>query len=249
MADKHLDCRNLIRRIPFFASLTEAEAVRLSRRTPERCVAAEQLIFERGDPGQEMLIIRSGCVKIFLPSEDGSEQIAIALLREGDFFGELALLDGAPRTASAVAVTDTVLLPITRDEFCRLLEREPRAALHVIAVLSQRLRELDERLGEIVFLDVAERLAKQLCEMAECDGEETSEGKRITRPLTDADLAHMIGTSVERVREEMRRLQREFIVTVDDGTIVISKPHDLRDLALGRRSRTDPIAVPDWLLA
>ena len=171
------------------------------------------------------------------------------MLREGDFFGELAILDGQPRTASAVAVTDTVLLPITRDDFCRLLAREPRAALHVIAVLSQRLRDLDERLGEIVFLDVPERLAKQLCELAECGCEETSEGRRISQPVSDADLAHMIGTSVERVREEMRRLQREFIVTVDDGTITISKPHDLRELALGHRSRTDPIAVPDWLLA
>jgi CRP-like cAMP-binding protein len=249
MADPDIDCRDLIRRIPFFAAVTEAEAARLSRRCPERRVAAEQIIFHRGDPGHEMLIIRSGCVKLFLPSEDGSEQITIAMLRDGDFFGELALLDGQPRTASAMAVTDTVLLPIARNEFCRLLEREPRAALHVIAVLSQRLRDLDARLGEIVFLDVPERLAKQLCELAECGCEETAEGRRIERSLSDADLAHMIGTSTERVREELRRLQREFIITVDDGTITISKPHDLRDLALGRRSRTDPIAVPDWLLA
>ena len=249
MAEEPTACRDLILRIPFFAALPKAEAARLSCSSPERRYAADQPIFSRGDPGEEMLVIRSGNVRIFLPSEDGREQIAIAMLREGDFFGELAILDGQPRTASAVAVTDTVLLPITRDDFCRLLAREPRAALHVIAVLSQRLRDLDERLGEIVFLDVPERLAKQLCELAECGCEESSEGRRISQPVSDADLAHMIGTSVERVREEMRRLQREFIVTVDDGTIVISKPHDLRDLALGRRSRTDPIAVPDWLLA
>jgi CRP/FNR family cyclic AMP-dependent transcriptional regulator len=248
MNDAHAERHALIRMIPLFAALPEEEAVDLSHRAVERRYGANQPIFAVGDAGAEMLIIKRGRVKIFFPSEERGEEVVAAILEEGDFFGELAILDGQPRAASAVSLSDSELLCLHRDDFYAVLQEHPRAAFLVISVLSQRLRDADVRLAETAFLGVRERLAKRLWHLLEQEGEETAEGLRIRRSFSSLDLAHLIGATPERVQAELDRFQREMILSVEDGSITVSKPDDLQELAAGRAGGAGVITVPDWLL-
>jgi CRP-like cAMP-binding protein len=247
MADVSQEYCDLIRQVPLLAALPKEMAADLAGRTVERTYAAEQPVFAMGDPGSELLIVARGAVRIFLPAGAHGEEVTLAVLNPGDFFGELSLLDGLPRTASAVAITESTLLALHGEEFGRVL-RQPRAAFLIICVLSQRLRAADERLAETAFLGVRERLAKRLWHLAHDEGEETGDGLRIRRPLTALDLAQLIGAPPDRVRSELRYLERELILSTEGSTITVTKPEDLHDVAMGRSPGPDAIALPDWLV-
>lgn len=236
----------LLRRIPLCAALPEAAMAELEDRIEERRYLAGQPIFAQGDVGRELLIIGQGSVKIF-QSGAGAE-VVLAILGEGDVFGEMSLLDGKPRGASAVALRDTTLLALTQEHFNLALRHEPEAISYVLCVLSERLREAGARLSEAASFDLRERLAQRLWELAERDADETDAGRRIRTPLSDADLARRAGGTVERVRSEMDRLRREMIVTASDGIVTVLKPGDLRDLAAGGGGGAGSITLPDWLL-
>jgi CRP/FNR family transcriptional regulator, cyclic AMP receptor protein len=247
MAELSAEYCALVQHVPLFASLPEELAAELAARAVERSYSPDQVVFAKGDPGLELLIIRRGAVRIFLPAEASGEEVILAVLTEGDFFGELSLFDGQPRAASAVALEATTLLALHQDDFSRLLYH-PRAAFHIIGVLSHRLRSADERLAETAFLGVRERLAKRLWHLAQEEGDETGDGLRIRRPLTPLDLAHMIGATPEPVQHELNYLARELILTMDGDTITITKPGDLHDLVVGRTPGPEGIALPEWLV-
>jgi len=248
MSEPEWDRAALLRQIRLFAALPEAATTELERRVTERRYKADQLLFAQGDPGSELLIIQEGGVKIFQPGAGGGAEVVLALLGKGDFFGELSLLEGRPRGASALTLSDTVLLSLQREDFLQVLQQTPDAVLHVLRVLSQRLRETGARLAEAAAFDVRERLAKRLSELAEQDGEETPDGRRIRRPVADSELAHLAGATVERVRAEMDRLRRELIVAVEGTSITVLKPGDLQDMTAGGGGGAGAITLPDWLL-
>lgn len=248
MSEPEWDRAALLRRIPLFAALPEAAVSELERRITERRHGSDTQLFAQGDPGSELLIIGEGGVKIFQPGAGGGAEVVVALLRAGEFFGEMSLFDAQPRGASAVTQGETVLLSLQREDFLQALQRTPDAVLHVLSVLSRRLRETGVRLAESAAFDVRERLAKRLSDLAEQDADETPAGRRIRRALSDSDLAHLAGATVERVRREMDRLRRELIVAVDGASITVLKPGDLRDMASGGGGGAGSITLPDWLL-
>jgi CRP-like cAMP-binding protein len=160
--------------------------------------------------------VASGAVKVVVPSEEGDEAI-LATLRRGDFLGELALLDGAPRSASAIALEATEALALPRDQFLALVAREAAIRDALLASLAGELRRLTTHVAELHFLDLTGRLAARLARLAQEHGERQPDGSiRLDAPLTQSDLAAMIGST----RQSVNKLLGEF---EDDGLLRIER--------------------------
>jgi CRP-like cAMP-binding protein len=201
----------------------------------QRHFRRNEVIFHQGDPGDSLHVISSGSIKIVLPSPDGEEAI-IATLREGDFFGELALLDGEPRSATATAVeaSETWLLP--RESFIELLDGRPGLRDTLLRALSGELRRLTVHVEELHFLDLAGRLAHRLVWLAErspaagtatATGSPTATRTTITLdwPYTQSDLASMIGGTRQSVNRLLATLVDDGLVRVDhDGLEILDRP-------------------------
>ena len=212
-------------RIPFFAGLDEDALERLAAGTRTRRFRRGEVIFHAGDPGDALFIIVSGEVKIALPSETGDEAI-IASLRPGDVFGELALLDGAARsaTASALAVTEAVVLP--RDRFRELIATEPAVRDALLASLAGELRRLTLHVEELHFLDMTGRVAARLVRLAEEAGPAADDGTiRLRSSLTQGELASMVGCTRQSVNKLLGQFADEGFVRLDrEGIAIIDLP-------------------------
>jgi CRP/FNR family cyclic AMP-dependent transcriptional regulator len=215
-----------IARIPFFAGLDQTALERVAAGTRSRRFRRGEVIFHSGDPGDGLFIIVSGQVKIGLPSETGDEAI-IATLHAGDVFGELALLDGAPRSATATALeaTETIVLP--RDRFHELIATEPAFREALLASLAGELRRLTTHVEELHFLDMTGRLAARLVRLAEearasTPGAEDDEGSiRLRATLTQAELASMVGCTRQSVNKLLGQFAVDGLVRLDrDGMTV-----------------------------
>jgi CRP/FNR family transcriptional regulator, cyclic AMP receptor protein len=218
--------------IPFFAGLDRVALERLAAGMRARRFRRGEVIFHIGDPGDALFVIVEGEVKISLPSETGDEAI-LARLRVGDVFGELALLDGAPRSASATAIvaTETVVLP--RDRFRELIATEAGVRDALLASIAGELRRLTTHVEELHFLDITGRLAARLVRLAQEGGTHLGDGGvRLQTSLTQGDLAAMVGCTRQSVNkllgqftdDGLIRLDREGIVVTDlDGLLTTSR--------------------------
>ncbi len=209
--------------VPLFSGLGESDLASLAAGMRERRFRRNEVIFHVGDPGDALFIVASGTVKITLPSETGDEAI-LATLRAGEFFGELALLDGAPRSATATALeaTDTLVLPRTR--FRDLIAAEPSIRDALFAALAAELRRLTVHVEELHFLDMGGRLAAVLARLANEQGRRLEDGTiRLQASLTQSDLAAMVGCTRQSVNkllglfvdDGLVRLERDAIVVID----------------------------------
>ena len=224
--------REALAAIPFFAGLGPEAMERLAATMRTRRFRRGEVIFHLGDPGDALFVIVTGDVKISLPSETGDEAI-LATLSAGDVFGELALLDGAPRSASATALsaTETVVLP--RDRFRELIATEAGVRDALLASIAGELRRLTTHVEELHFLDITGRLAARLVRLANEGGTRLPDGGiRLRRNLTQGDLAAMVGCTRQSVNkllgqftdDGLIRLEREGIVVTDvDGLIGTSR--------------------------
>jgi CRP/FNR family transcriptional regulator, cyclic AMP receptor protein len=218
--------------IPFFAGLDSVALERLAAGMRTRRFRRGEVIFHIGDPGDALFVIVDGDVKISLPSETGDEAI-LATLRVGDVFGELALLDGAPRSASATAIsaTETVVLP--RDRFRELIATEAGVRDALLASIAGELRRLTTHVEELHFLDITGRLAARLVRLTQEGGTRLNDGGiRLRSNLTQGDLAAMVGCTRQSVNKLLGqftddgfiRLDRDGIVVTDlDGLITTSR--------------------------
>jgi CRP/FNR family transcriptional regulator, cyclic AMP receptor protein len=216
-----------LRRVPFLAILPDAELAALAERVRPRTYRAGTTIFHRDDPGSTLHIINHGLVKLVLASPEGRE-VTVGILDAGDFFGELALLDGGPRSASAVALEAVETLTLDREPFIGILERHPQVATALLGILGDRLRRADELIGDILFLDLPGRLAKQLLALAEERGTHTPEGIRIELRLSQSELAAIIGATRESVNRCLNAYADRGILDLDRDTITLRTPDLLR---------------------
>ncbi|MGH2376170.1 MAG: Crp/Fnr family transcriptional regulator [bacterium] len=221
------DPQALLRRVPLFKDVSDEVLTGLAPQLRRRAYRKGTMIFHKDQAGDALYIIESGHVRIFLPAEGGDE-LTIDLLASGDVFGDMALLDGRPRSASADALEDTVTYTLGRDEFQHYLAETPRLASALIELLSVRQRDLLEYTETLAFLDVHARIAKVLLDLANRYGTKVAEGIEIQMDLTQAELARMVGATRERVNRALASFRVQGVLELRGKKIVILDAERLR---------------------
>jgi CRP/FNR family transcriptional regulator, cyclic AMP receptor protein len=211
------DKRAILRDHYLFAKLTPAQIDRLSTCIVTRTVKRGANICSKGDPGTCLFAIGSGTVRISVPSVEGKDAV-LNVLGKGSIFGEIALLDGHPRTADATATTDCELYVIERRDFLPVMREEPDIALKIIEILCSRLRRTTDQAEEVMFLDLPSRLAKALMRLLEEDASGTHERKI---SITQKDLGNIIGMSRESTNKQLRLWEDKKWVRLERNAVVI----------------------------
>lgn len=214
-----------LRQIPLFTQLDDGELERIGRAARDKSYPKGSVILFEDDPGDALYVVLSGQVKVVLIGEDGREVI-LSILKIGDFFGEMSLIDDQPRSAHVIAIEDSDLLVLRREDFRACLEESPRIALGLLQALSRRLRRADDKIGGLVLLDVNGRVARLLIELAD-----EHDGQTIPRKVTHHTIAQMIGSSRETVSRTIRDLADQGLIQVSRKDITILQRPPLEDLA------------------
>lgn len=213
-----------------FRSLTAAELDAVLTRARVQRRKRNTVIFRQGDPGHGLIAVLSGRVKITAPSASGKE-IVLNMINPGEVFGEIALLDGKPRSADAITITPCELLVIDRRDFIPFLEARPALCIRLLAVLCERLRRTSEQVQDLLFLDVRIRLAKALLHLAATQGDEGTDGHAITIEISQRELGNLVGSSRESINKQMREWQTAGLLRVRGGKLLISNLTELRRLS------------------
>jgi len=217
----------LLREVPLFSDLSEEEMRSISEITVTRKYPKNAVILMADEEGDTMFVISRGRVKVSLLGEDGSEVI-LSLLGIGQFFGEMSLLDGKPRSATVTAIEDSEVILLRRPDFLRSLERIPRIAVKLLSFLTGRLRKADQQIENLALRNVSGRVAATLIQLAEEQGTETDEGIVITDRPTHQDLGNMAGTTRETVSRVLKRFEREGYIASRGRDLIILGERDLR---------------------
>jgi CRP/FNR family transcriptional regulator len=213
--------REHLRRVPLFVKLSEAELDALVARTRQKSFKRGDTIFRKDDPGTHLYVILDGAVKIALPGEFGQEALD-AIMRPGEFFGELALFDRSPRSATAVALEDTMAALLAGDDFIAFLDAHPAAVRLVLEALARTVRRLSDRVEDLIFLDVPSRVAKYLLDLARASGASAPELN-----LTQDELAAFTGASRVSVNRVLGDLERRGLISIRRRRIAILDPDRL----------------------
>ena len=220
--------RALLARHMLFRNAAPALIDGLVKFATVRHIEANDEIFAKGDPGNALCGVLAGRVCIYTVSSEGVEAI-LNILEPGELFGEIALLDGGPRTASARAMKAVDLLQIHRDHFVPFLHDHPELGVSILPILCGRIRMNVEFIEDTVFLHLAARLAKRLLSLAEVHGKPDPKGVRIAFKLSQQELAHMIGATRERVNKELGIWRERGLIAMEEGMIVV-RPDRLKAL-------------------
>jgi CRP/FNR family cyclic AMP-dependent transcriptional regulator len=217
----------LLRQTALFAAVPADRLAELAQLVRRRRFPRGATIFHKGDPGTGLYLLMTGQVKIVLPSETGEEAV-LGVLEAGEAFGELALFDGLPRSATVVALQEAEVLLLRREDFLAFVARSPEVATALLGVLSRRLRATNELIEDVVFLDVPGRLAKRLLDLGARYGKRTEEGIAIDLRLTQQELAAMVGTTRESVNKHLGWLRDQRLIALERQRIVLLRPEELR---------------------
>jgi CRP/FNR family cyclic AMP-dependent transcriptional regulator len=220
------DTVRLISGTPLFAGLDSSVIELLAGGAVRRSFPKGQTIFREGDVGESLYVVAEGLVKVSVSSADGAE-LALTTLRPPDAFGELPLIDGGPRSASAVAVVDTTLLALDRRTLLEVIGHRPDGLDGLLRSVGGVLRRLTEQAGDLVFLDLHGRVAKLLLRLADADGRRPDEPVTLDLNLTQTDLAEMVGGSRQSVNAILHSFERRGLVRLHGREIVIVSSRDL----------------------
>jgi CRP/FNR family transcriptional regulator, cyclic AMP receptor protein len=212
-----------LRSHPLFGGLSLEHIERLGTYATSRTYNRGATIFTKGDPGTSLFAVCAGTVRIGVPSRDGRDAV-FNLVRPGEIFGEIALLDGRPRTADATALTHCELMVIDRRDFITLVASQPEIALKLIEVLCGRLRHTSEQVEDVLFLDLSGRLAKVLLRLTET-GDYSGGPRKIL--MTQREIGQMIGMSRESTNKQLREWEDRNWVRLERGGIIILAPDAL----------------------
>ncbi len=215
------------KQVSIFADLPNEDIQALSSVAKRRTFRAGEVIFHRDDPGQVLYMIKDGKVKICIISPDGQE-VSLAVLGKGEYFGEFALLDGLPRSTDAVALERVECHTLQRSDFHNAILKNPKIAILVLEALTKRLRNTDQMVEDLIFLDVYGRVAKKLLELADAHGVKTEDGIRIDVRLTQQELASMVGASRESVNKVLGYFTDKDFISTDKHRITLHRIADLK---------------------
>ena len=214
----------LLSGVPFFSSLGADAVTELASQMRLRKVRRGDRIFSQGDPGDSLFLVASGRIKIFIEDAEG-EQLTILFCGPGNCFGEMALLDGKARSATAEALEQTEVWVVTRRSFLDLVRNSPEISIEVIVFLCSKLRTNLARMEEFIFLDTYDRVGRQLLRIATKDDSGT-----YTVKITQEELARVVGNSREQVNRVLADLASLGHVSVSRGQISLTRFDALRQM-------------------
>jgi CRP/FNR family transcriptional regulator, cyclic AMP receptor protein len=225
----------LLRGHPLFGAIAPELLARLSSYATTRAVRRGDTIFSKGDPGNSLYAVCAGTVKISVPSADGKDAV-FNLVGEGEIFGEIALLDGRPRTADATAMSACELVVIERRDFVPFLSGHPDVMLKFIEILCSRLRHTSEQVQDVTFLNLPTRLAKTLLELTSA---QEGPAPRRKVAITQREISQIIGKSRESTNKQLRAWAKRGWIRLERGGVNIVAPDKLAAIA-AEGSELDP---------
>ena len=226
-AERTRDKLSLLRNHSLFRDLPAAVIEHLGSYMKTRRVVRGTTIFAKGDPGTGLMGVLAGTVKVSVASADGKD-IVLNLFHEGEVFGEIALLDGRPRTADATAMSDCELVVIERRDFVPFLSDHPDVMLKFIEILCSRLRRTSEQVQDITFLNLPTRLAKTLLQLTAAeDGSATARKAAVTQ----REISQMIGISRESTNKQLRAWAKRGWIRLERGGVNVIAPDKLAAIA------------------
>jgi CRP/FNR family cyclic AMP-dependent transcriptional regulator len=220
------DKLSLLRDHPLFRELPPATLDHITTYVRRRSVPKGTVIFRKGDPGVGLIGVLSGAVKISVASADGRD-VVLNIIREGEVFGEIALLDGRARTADATTMSDCELMTIERREFIPFLRSQPDVTLKLMEILCSRLRRTSEQVHEMTFLNLSTRIAKTLIRLAE-KAKDTDRGGKVT--ITQREISQIVGRSRESTNKRLRAWEKSGWIRLQRGSVTVLKPEKLEHI-------------------
>ena len=233
--------RELLSAHYLFGALRPKELEQILIFSAERTFPRGTTIFQKGDPGSSMMAVLRGQVRICSFAADGQE-VVFTIIDRGGVFGELALMDGRERSASALAMEDCVLLVVERRDFLPFLRDNPEVGIRLIEVLCGYVRRISDTMEGLAFLDLPSRLANLLIKLGRSHGRPAQDGLRIDLKLSQSDLAALIAGSRESVNRLLRLWHEQGLLMVSSGRITILRPEELEKHA-DLSSMKSPTAV------
>ncbi len=221
-----MDRRRLLGSVSIFSSLDEKQLDLLLGATTTKRLAPKEILFRKGDAGNQLYGILSGSLKVMATGSDGKD-VMFTLMGRGEVIGEISLLDSGERSATAVAVEQTELLTLHRRELIPFLESHPQAAIGLAGVLAARVRRLSERAEDRQTMPLPGRMAKRLISLSEQYGKHPIVGGPVEVRLSQQDLADLVGTSRESVNKQLRAWEELGIVQIGRGRVILKRPEAL----------------------
>jgi CRP/FNR family cyclic AMP-dependent transcriptional regulator len=215
-----MDDQELLRTVPIFSELTDGDIASLGRLTSRRSFPKDTVVFFENEEGDSFFMILEGRIKVTILGDDGREVI-LSMLGPGDFFGEMALLDNEPRSATAIAVEETELLSLHRTDFQSVLTDNRSITTALIKVLTARLRRANHQISTLALLDVYGRVARVIVDMAREEGRRLRDGRIAFRRATHQEIANRIGTTRETVTRMLKDLERQGLIHIEGKEIVV----------------------------
>lgn len=215
----------VLRKVPLFSQLRDGDLERLARDMRTRAYPKKSVIISAHQPGDTFYVLLSGQVKVMLIGEDGRE-VMLTLIRSGDFFGEMSLVDDVPSQATVIAMEPSELLMLHRDDFRRFLNEMPGVAFGLLRALCTRLRDADSKIGGLILLDVPGRVARLFLRLAD-----EHDGVYVPKPPTHQVIAQMVGSSRETVSRTIRALATQQLIETSRQRILIRDRRALERVA------------------
>jgi CRP/FNR family cyclic AMP-dependent transcriptional regulator len=215
-----MDDKELLRSVPIFSDLSEEDLVSLTRLTTRRTYPKDTVVFFENEEGDTFFVIVEGRIKVTILGDDGREVI-LTMLGPGDFFGEMALLDNEPRSATAIAIEQTELITLSRPDFQGSMTENPSIQAALIRILTARLRRANHQISTLALLDVYGRVARVILDMAREEGRRLRDGRIAFRRATHQEIANRIGTTRETVTRMLKDLERQGLIAIEGREIVV----------------------------
>ena len=221
----------LLKKIPFLSALSAKHLNEVYRLAGELNLGPRQSVFAKRQDSDAMYIVLSGRIKIFTNSASKKRK-TFAYLKEGEFFGEMSLLEGTTRTAAAQAVEPSRLIVIHKKDFQRLLAKDPKLALYLLQTVCERLRRANEEIEGLLFRNILGRVAKTMLDLARRSGEAHGAGLVLKERYTQQELADVVGTTREPLTRALSSLRRAGLVEQHEGRYSIPAPERLAGLCI-----------------
>lgn len=221
--------KTILKNVPIFTGLGDEDLQMIANITVKRRYKKKTNVFLEGDRREAVFFIQSGVLKSYKVDDDGNEQV-ISILQSGDMFPHVGFFDESPYPATVEVVIDTELLVIRIDDFDELMMKQPQIAVKVMKVMGQKILHLQERLQDFISKDVQHRLIQALIRLAKENGIKHQEGTYVSLPITNQDLANMVGTSRESINRIINHFKKEKLIEADRHGFLIYNMDQLENI-------------------